>query len=186
MKMFRSRVAASLAVLAVTTMTVTPAMARGPHSWRPPHHHRGGVSGGDLLAGLLVIGGVAAIASAASKKSSDADTRQPEQYRYPGGPIEGDAGYADDSVDDSQRGTQSYPLDGAASYERSGNFGAAVDTCAEEIERSNVRIDSVDSVRRMGERYSVQGHLQDGRGYACSVDEGGQIRSVAVDGKALY
>jgi hypothetical protein len=66
-----------------------------------------------------------------------------------------------------------------------GSFDSAVNACSNELERGERRIGSVDNVRRMGERYSVEGQLEDGRGYACSVDEQGQIRSVAVDGRGL-
>ncbi|MEE4450695.1 hypothetical protein [Novosphingobium resinovorum] len=184
MQIFRSRVAVSLAALAVFSVSASPVLARGRDDWRPHRHYRGGgISGGDLLAGLLVVGGIAAIASAASKNSSDdrasGQADEPEPYRYPGGPeAGGDAGYGDAPAGE---GPASYPGGPAVQ----GSFGAAVDACSAELERGGKAVDSVDSVRRMGERYSVDGRLQDGRPYACSVDETGHIRSVAVDGHGM-
>ncbi|GGN50119.1 hypothetical protein GCM10011349_21440 [Novosphingobium indicum] len=183
MKFFRSRTAASLAALAAFSMTATPVFARGYDRWgRHHHHHRNnGIDGGDVLAGLLIVGGIAAIASAASK--SNRDKARDEQYRYPGGPAydESDARY-DEAPPPPAYGESSYPGGPQAA---SGSFDAAVDACADELERGERRIGSVDNVRRYGERYSVEGQLEDGRGYACSVDDSGQIRSVAVDGRAL-
>lgn len=155
-------------------MASTPALAHGHgggHHGRHHHHGGGGIDGGDLLAGVLIIGGIAAIASAASQ-SSRAEPRD-EPYPYPGAPGPEDRGYGSES-----RGDDRGDL-------RAGSFDMAVDACADELERGEQRIGSVDNVRRMGERYSVEGVLSDGRGYACSVDESGQIRSVAVDGHAM-
>lgn len=191
MQIFRSRVASSLAVLAVLTMTATPALAHGRGDWGRHRHYRGnGISGGDLLAGLLVIGGVAAIASAASKKS---DEQQRDRSSYPGGPddydrdyersADSDQGYGDEPPpSSSDYGSRDYPGGPAGAQ---GSFDGAVDACSAELERGSNRIDSVDGVRRMGDRYSVEGRLGDGRGYACSVDDTGHIRSVAVDGHAM-
>lgn len=184
MKTFRSRTAASLATLAAFAMIATPAMAHDRYDWHR-HHHRDGIDGGDLLAGLLIVGGIAAIASAASK-ADNADVRD-EPRRYPGGPDYAgpeDGGYA---AAPSARGGEEGSVTGSyAGGPRAGDsFDAAVDACSGEIERGERRVGSVDNVRRMEGRYSVEGHLQDGRGFACSVDDTGQIRSVAVDGHAL-
>ena len=181
MRIFRSRTAASLAALAALSMTATPVFARGYDGW---HHrpHRHGVDGGSLLAGLLLGGAVVAIASAASKSSQAQDTRD-ARTAYPGGPVAGEP--ADTAY------TEVPPVSGYGGAEYPGgpragaNFDGAVDACTSEIERGSTRIGSVDSVRQMSGRYSVEGHLQDGRGYACSVDETGRIRSVAVDGHAM-
>lgn len=163
-----------MAALAAFSMTAAPALARGHGDWHRGrhHHHRGGggIDGGDVLAGLLVVGGIAAIATAASKSDRD----RPREEPYPGGPYDGaprDGGYGRDDGPDVPRA--------------GGSFDMAVDACADELQRGERRIGSVDEVRRMGGRYSVEGMLEDGRGYACSVDESGQIRSVAVDGRAL-
>lgn len=178
MKIFRSRTAASLAALAALSLTATPVLAHGYDRWGGYRHHHDGIDGGDLLAGLLVIGGIAAIASAASKSSKN-DVRD-EPTSYPGGP--------DDAVPQDQGYVEVPPYKGndyPGGPRAVGGFDGAVDACSAEIERGERRIGSVDNVRRMGDRYSVEGHLQDGRGYACSIDDNGQIRSVAVDGHAV-
>ncbi|MCJ2185452.1 hypothetical protein [Novosphingobium beihaiensis] len=179
MKIFRSRAAVSLAALAALSLTASPAFARGRHHhYRHHHHHSSG--SGNLLAGLLIGGAVVAIASAASK--SNRERVQDEPVRYPGGPYDSPAesGYAG-TPQVSGYGDPAYPGGPRAGV----SFDAAADACASEIEDGERRIGSVDNVRRMGERYSVEGHLEDGRGYACSVDETGRIRSVAVDGRAM-
>ncbi len=183
MTILRSRAAASLAAVAALAFTATPALAHGRGDWQRHHRHGGGIDGGDVLAGLLIIGGVAAIATAASKadrkdaRGGDDGTYIPP---YPGGPV-GDDGYMADGPEDG--GPGAYP-GGPGGASLSG-FDGAVDACRGEIERGDRRIGSVDNVRRMGERYSVEGALEDGRGYACSVDDAGRIRSVAVDGHAM-
>jgi hypothetical protein len=185
MKMFRSRTAASFAALAVVAMTATPVLARGYDDWGRHRHHRGGgIDGGSLLAGLLVGGAAVAIATSASKKSSDTHD-EPAPYRYPGGPVAGseagDQGYADERAG-TDYGSRDYQGEPGAGQ---GSFDSAVDACSAELERGDKRVDSVENVRRMGERYSVEGRLQGGAPYACSVDDTGHIRSVAVDGHAM-
>ncbi|MCJ2180367.1 hypothetical protein [Novosphingobium album (ex Hu et al. 2023)] len=176
MTILRSRTAASLAALAALAMTASPAFARGYGGWHHRHHHDG-IDGGDLLAGLLIGGAVVAIASAASKSSKDAVREEPARYPY--------------DPADEQGYTEVPPMSGyndqdyAATPRIGSSFDSAVDACSSEIERGDRRIGSVDNVRRMGERFSVEGHLEDGRGYACSVDDNGQIRSVALDGRAM-
>ncbi|MCT2400136.1 hypothetical protein [Novosphingobium mangrovi (ex Huang et al. 2023)] len=179
MKIFRSRTAASLAALAALSMTATPVFARGYDRGYPRHHHhRGGIDGGDVLAGLLIVGGIAAIASAASK--SNREPVREDRYAYPGGPAYDESGYVEVPPVRGYAGSD-YPGGPVAA----GGFDGAVDACTGEIEGGDRRIGSVDNVRRMGERYSVEGQLEDGRGYACSVDESGRVRSVAVDGRAM-
>jgi len=186
MQIFRSRTAATLAALAVVTMTASPVFARGYDDWgRHRRHHGNGVDGGSLLAGLLVGGAAVAIATSASKKSADTGNDEPAPYRYPGSARSGDAGYSDEPAG-SDYGSRDYPGGPAGgSNAGQGSFDGAVDACSAELERGDRRVDSVDNVRRMGERYSVEGRLQGGQGYACSVDETGHIRSVAVDGHAM-
>ncbi|WP_228726838.1 hypothetical protein [Novosphingobium aureum] len=112
---------------------------------------------------------------------------------YPGGPVAGDdEGYAE----------QDYPEDSSAAYagsrgrdgsdrsygagSASASFGMAVDTCSEEIERSGERrIGSLGEVTSQNGRVAVSGRLTDGRGFACSIDDTGRLRSVAVDGHAM-
>lgn len=183
MKVFRSRAAASVAAFAALSMTAAPAFAHGHDHWHRGHRYHGnGVDGGDILAGLLIVGGIAAIASAASRSSEPA--RHPA-YDYPGGPDTGSPGYRGPDHPGAQ--DEAYGDTPAASGYVGGSagFDGAVDACTSEIERSSRHIGSVDNVRRMGERYSVEGRLDDGHGYACSIDDTGQIRSVAVDGRAM-
>ena len=188
MQIFRSRTAATLAALAMVSMTATPAFARGYDDWGRHRHHRGGgVDGGSLLAGLLVGGAAVAIATSASnKKSADTRSDEPAPYRYPGGPVAGDPGYDDNEPASTDYGSRDYPADSdAAQRPVPSNFDAAVDACSAELEQGGKRVDSVENVRRMGERYSVEGRLEGGSPYACSVDDTGHIRSVAVDGHAM-
>ncbi|WP_404482249.1 hypothetical protein [Novosphingobium sp. BL-52-GroH] len=181
MQIFRSRTAATLAALAVVSMTATPVLARGYDGWGRHRHHRGdGIDGGSLLAGLLVGGAAVAIATSANKKSSDTRDDEPAPYRYPGGPEAGDQGYGEAPADGGDYGSREGAVGASA-----GSFDGAVDACSAELERGDKRVDSVDNVRRMGDRYSVEGRLQGGSPYACSVDETGHIRSVAVDGHAM-
>lgn len=164
-------------------MTASPAFAHGYGDWHPHRHHGGG--GGDLLAGLLIGGAVVAIASAASK--SNRETVREEPADYPAGPYDSsrEQGYAEVPPMSGYSG-RDYPGGDYPGGSRMGaSFDEAVDACSSEIERGDRRIGSVDNVRRMGERFSVEGHLEDGRGYACSIDDDGQIRSVAIDGHAL-
>lgn len=186
MKIFRSRTAASFAALAVVAMTATPVLARGHGDWGRHRHYRGGgVDGGSLLAGLLVGGAAVAIATSASKNSSDRRNDEPAPYRYPGGPDATDQGY-DDAPAAGDYGARDHDGPGVGpAGGGQGSFDSAVDACSAELDRGDKRIDSVDNVRRMGDRYSVEGRLQGGSPYACSVDETGHIRSVAVDGHAM-
>ncbi len=195
MQIFRSRAVTSLAVLAAFSMAATPALARGYDDWGRYRHHRGdGIDGGSLLAGLLVGGAAVAIASSASKKSADTQTDEPAPYRYPGGPETGDAGYGDAPAG-GDYGARDYPggpdagsdadEQGDGRTNGQGSFDGAVDACSAELDHGGKHLDSVDNVRRMGERYSVEGRLQGGQPYACSVDDSGHVRSVAVDGHAM-
>lgn len=192
MRIFRSRAAVSLAALAALTMTASPALAHGRDGWRYRHHRGGGIDGGDVLAGVLVIGGIAAIMSAASKKDKDAEQAQPN--RYPGGPQADEQGYGDEPAEPEYGArdgdVDQVPADADADADADrgtarGSFDGAVDACSAALDRSERQLDTVENVRRMGGRYSVEGRLQDGHDYACSVDDGGTVRSVAVDGQAM-
>ncbi|PEQ12048.1 hypothetical protein B2G71_14530 [Novosphingobium sp. PC22D] len=166
-------------------MAATPALA---HGYRGPYRHDR-IDGGDVLAGLLIIGGIAAIATAASNASKrQADEDEP-RYRYPGGPDtdDRDGGYADERPE--YPGSE-YPRDDRAAargtpWRDLGGRDEAVDICADEIERGDRRIDSVDTVAREGEGYRVEGRMRDGRDFACGVDGDGRIRKVAIDGRAI-
>lgn len=126
-----------------------------------------------------------AIASAVSKKSSEPRNGDPASYRYPGGPANGDGGYAEDSASADRVPDAARTSADLGRGVEEGSFDAAANACADELQRSDKQVQSVDNVRRMGERYSVEGRLEDGRAYACSIDDAGQIRSVAVDGRAV-
>ena len=187
MKMLRSRAAASMVALAAFSMSATPIFAHGYGGWGRHHHRHGdGIDGGDVLAGLLIIGGIAAIASAASKSAKDDDAK--ERYRYPGGPDYSrpeDRDYSETPDRDDDKAAPDYGSDHPGGATTTGGFDDAVNNCADELERGERRIGSVDNVGRAGDRYSVEGRLEDGRGFACSVDRDGQVRSVAVDGQAV-
>jgi len=167
----------ALAVAAALTMTAAPAMARdwyGGRHW----HKRDRIDTGDVLAGVLVIGGIAAIASAASSASK---AKREADYRYPERRDEtyrGDnrRGYGDGREDD-----RSY-----APGNRSGEaVSGAVDRCVGEVERGDRRVDTVDAVSRTMDGYRVEGRTGNGRSFTCTVDGGGQIRSVSIDGQAV-
>lgn len=162
-------------------MTASPALADGYRHRR--HHDR--IGAGEIFAGLLMIGGIAAIASAASKsRDRDAEDRRAP---YPGGPYDqqqddapeyGDAPQPDDTYRDREE-------PGVAPWRDLGGRDEAVDICADEIERGDRRIDTVDTVSREGEGYRVEGRMADGSTFACGVGEDGRIRRVAVGGQAI-
>lgn len=180
MRMLSSRPAVAMSLAAAFSLTATPALADG---WAGRHghyrHHRGGIDGGDLLAAVLILGGIAAIAAAASKdqqRRRDTDYRDRES-RYPGGPDES-ADYRDAPDDDAapygERRTN--PGDDRAA------LNEAVDSCVAEIERGSRRVESVDSVRREGGGWQVEG-LAGGREFSCAVDEDGEVRRATIDGR---
>ncbi|MCB2073999.1 MAG: hypothetical protein H6917_08060 [Novosphingobium sp.] len=129
---------------------------------------------GDIFAGLLVIGGIAAVAAAASSKNKERrerDDRYPEpDYREPSGRY---GGYPDSRYE----GRDQY---GSSSSE----IGEAVDRCIGEVERGERRVDGVDSVWRDGEGWRVDGRMDDGRDFSCSLDGDGRIRKLTVGGQA--
>jgi len=173
-----SRISAILAATAAACMVASPAMARG---WGGSHyrHYRyhDGIDGGDILAGVLILGGIAAIASAANKADKD---RRESEYPYPDNTGRPERDYApDDNAPDSEPGA-------GRSYAGSGAVGDAVETCAEEIERGDRQIDSVESVVRDGDGWRVEGEVDGGRNFSCSVSDSGQIRSATVGGRAAY
>lgn len=169
----KSRLAATAALLAATSLGVMPATAAELETPRVSaavpadlgwasadevyqdrryrrHHrrHRGGVSVGDVLVGALIIG---AIASAVDS-SNDRDDR----YRG----RNGDA--RNDRRNDDARG-----LDRAAQM------------CVREIER-DARVVSVDSVNRTSEGWNVTGSLYNGDGFSCDIGNDGRIENVNV------
>lgn len=188
MKLLRSRAAASMSALAALAMTATPVLAHGYGGWGRHHHHRhdDGIDGGDVLAGLLIVGGIAAIANAASQSAKEG--RADEPYRYLGGPDYSkpeDRDYSEAPGGDEDDAVPDYGADNTGIAARDDSFDDAVSRCSDELERGDRRIDSVDNIGRADDRYSVEGRLEDGRGFTCSVDRDGRVRSVAVDGGAL-
>lgn len=208
-----SRSAAALALAASLSMAATPVLAAALPSARPApaaavqgvladapakdvaNGHRGGwgggwnrgwrghrdrgIDGGDVLAGILVIGGIAAIASAANRSQQE---RREREAGYP------DARYPDrDSRDDYRRGSAGYGYDrgGAdARYAASRGMESAVDSCVDEVQRSDRDVYSVDEVGREGDGWRVTGRTVNDRPFDCSVDRDGRISRVTVDGRA--
>lgn len=120
--------------------------------WR----HRNRVDAGDVIAGIAIIGGIAAIASAASKNN--------RRDRY----------------DDRRYDDRRYRDNNPRNYQSS-NLDRAVNACTSAIER-DVRVDSVDSVSRLGEGWQVSGRLYDGKGFTCSVSGNGRIDRIDYAG----
>jgi hypothetical protein len=171
-----NRFAAATAIAAVLSMTASSAFAAelprpaGPASaqawdehansaenrrWR--HRHRDGIDGGDILAGVLILGGIAAVASAVDKNNDrDRDYRD-----YPPPPPRQDR----------------YEYRGDAPRESSTGLDRAADICADAIEP----VGSVDSVRRGASGWDVDGTLQSGSPFTCSIGNDGQIRDIQTD-----
>lgn len=184
-------VSISAAALAVASMASTPVLAAeiplsgsaasaqpyaeiaGAQSYeedtsdyhRRYRRYRRGVDAGDVLAGVLIIGGIAAIANAASKNSRDRDERYRDRdYRYR------EPDYRDRR--DERRYDDPRGIDGAVSR------------CLSEIER-DVRVDQVDSVRRTGEGWQVDGRLYNGDVFTCRIGNDGRIDGIDFNGREL-
>jgi hypothetical protein len=144
------------------------AMSRHGHWGR--YRHRGGIDGGDVLAGVLILGGIAAVASAVGNSNNrDGDYRDypppppppppPGRYDYRAGPAGPGAG----------------PVGSSSGLDR------AADICADAIERSIDPVGSIDSVRRGPSGWDVDGSLQDGTPFTCSIGNDGQIHDIQTD-----
>jgi hypothetical protein len=134
------------------------AMARRGH-WGRHHRHGGGIDGGDILAGVLILGGIAAVASAVENNNRNDDYRDyppppPPQRSY-----------------DYRNGPAGSP----------GGLDRAADICADAIERTIDPVGSVDSVRRGPSGWDVDGSLQDGSPFTCSIGNDGQIHDIQTD-----
>lgn len=144
-------------------------------------HHGDGIDAGDLFAGLLIIGAVAAVASAASSKDKadkadrERDNRPDEPYRYP-----------DQSA--PRYGDQPAQASGSRDWGRSRSIDAAVDNCVAEVERSSVKVDTVEGIDRNRDNggWHVGGRTTKGDPWNCSVDGDGRVRSVTVNGQAPF
>ena len=150
----------------------------GRNGWGRRHHHDG-IDAGDVFAGLLIIGAVAAIASAASSKAKSEKAGDGREYR------------SDEPDRDPERTSPRYgdePASGSSERDwgRSRSIDAAVDSCVSEVERSSVRVDSVEGIDRNGETggWHVGGRTTKGDPWNCSVDAEGRVRSVTVNGQA--
>lgn len=137
--------------------------------WRG--HRDRGIDGGDVLAGILVIGGIAAIASAANRSQQERREREAgyPETRYPDRETRGfgdDRGGAD------------------ARYAASRGMENAVDSCVDEVQRSDRDVYSVDEVGREDDGWRVTGRTVNDLPFDCSVDRDGRISRVTVDGRA--
>jgi hypothetical protein len=178
---FLARPAAALSVVAAFAMSASPVMARDWHGgggrW---HRNHDRIDTGDVLAGVLIIGGIAAIASAASSASK---TKRDADYRYPDRREDARPDYRSDG---SRYGSQRDDGDAPGAGSGSGAaLNGAVDACVDEVERGDRRVDTVDNVSRTMDGYRVEGRVGNGRNFTCTVDGGGRIRSVSVDGQAI-
>jgi hypothetical protein len=129
--------------------------------WGRPRH-RGGVDGGDILAGVLILGGIAAVASAVDSSNRDRDYRD-----YPPPPPR-------------TQGRYDY-RDGPARSSSTGGLDRAADICADAVDRSIARVNSVDNVRRSPSGWDVDGTLEGGSPFTCSIGSDGQIRDIQTD-----
>lgn len=189
MAFFRSRAAFALAGAAALAMTASPAMARG---W---HHRDRGLDAGDVFTGLLILGGIAAVASAASRNARRSDA---PPYRYPDAryPDENDRDYRDAPYPDRREGAYRDAPGGYGRDRDDSPYGQrdeahdprideAVDTCVDEIERGSRRVGSVDRAEPAGPDWRIDGTMEDGRAFTCSIDRDMRVRRVAIDGRAI-
>ena len=192
MRIQSSRSATAIAAAAVLSLVATPALARGWHGYGHHRHHRGGVDAGDVIAGVLILGGIAAIASAASKNSQ---ARREQDYRYPDSRYPGSR-YPDGRDDRADRGADDRDApdgrygapgrDERTGASRDGEaMNEAVESCLVEIERGSRAVESVDTVRRSGDGWTVEGQVSGDRDFACDVGADGRIRRATVGGRAL-
>ena len=175
-----SRIAGAGALLAAASMAVTPAAAAelpletartaipaaaawdgeaqnaDNHRYRRYRRDRG-IDAGDVIAGVVILGGIAAIASAASRNSRDRDYRRDEPYR--------------------DRPYQYRPYRGDSRSIDSRGIDRAVDQCVRAVER-DVRIESVDSVDRLGDGWRVEGSIYNGEGFSCRIGNDGRVEDI--------
>lgn len=183
MKQLASRTAVSLAAAAMLMTTASPAMAR--------HYHRHrGVDAGDVIAGVLILGGIAAVASAAGQNNRDRQrTRYPARYpdhrgdyRYPNRDYRGDYRDRDYRGEDYRYGDR----DDRDGYRGTGMIDGAIETCVREVERGNREVDTVDAANREGDGWRIEGRMQGGSGFVCTIGADMRVRNATVDGRAVY
>ena len=178
-----SRTASAFAVAAALSMTAMPvaAEARGwggggwGGGWGRGHHDD--IDAGDIFAGILIIGGIAAIASAASKANRDNRARTTDRN---------DGNNAPDNRTYREPAPRYGEQDNRPVWQEGRGIDNAVNACVSEVERSSNRVENVDAVNRDGEGWRVEGRVNPGRSFVCSIGNDGRIRSVSVDGKAAY
>ena len=137
------------------------------YGWGHRHQHRrGGIDAGDILAGAVIIGGIYAIAKAAER--AERDRRQdpyPDDRRFP---------------DETP-----YEEDREASLYDSNLIDRIVDNCVVAVERRagrDARVSAIDSVRRDGAGWNVEGDLdqRNDREFLCGTDEAGRVEYVQL------
>lgn len=182
MKKFVSRPAVAIAAAAVLSMSASPVFAR---SW---HHRDRGLDAGDVIAGVLIIGGIAAVASAASKSNRDGRYRnrdyRPGDYRSGDYPNR-DYRNRDYRSQDRRYGEDDYDYD-RAGYRGAGNIDAAIQTCVDEVERGNRRIETVDAANRDGSEWRIEGRMTGGSDFECLIGDDLRVRNATVDGRAVF
>ncbi|WP_260927151.1 hypothetical protein [Novosphingobium sp. 9] len=123
---------------------------------------------------------------------------------YPGGPLPGDdnrpvyvppqadsAGFARAAPYTGPNSNAPSGTEQDADADRSGHgeavgFDGAVDSCSSEIDhdgQSMGKVDNVGSAEDGG--YRVEGHMNDGSNFACTMDGDGRIRTATVNGHAV-
>ncbi|TRD12836.1 hypothetical protein FGU71_11010 [Erythrobacter insulae] len=131
----------------------------GRRGWR-----RNRVRGGDVLTGVLILGGIAAIASAANsnnRRDRDIDYRRERT----------------NDRDDYRRNERRDPR----RSDSGSGLDSAVDQCVSRIER-DIRVETVDSVDRTAQGWTVTGALFNGGGFTCQIDANGQIADINYSG----
>lgn len=173
-----TRIGAGLASLAALSLAATPALARD-WGWGGYRHHDRGIDAGDVFAGVLILGGIAAIASAASKSKKEREQRRDEDYRYPYDQRD------QDYERNENRGYDGRGADTRPDWSESRGINAAIDRCANEVERGDRRIESIDSVNREGEGWRVAGRVDGGKDFSCTIDRDGRIRNIDLEGQII-
>lgn len=166
------RAAASLTLLTAGSMAAAPVLAQetGRHSGMPESAPPDDRAYGDT-------------ASPDDSRESALDDAPPEDGEY--GNTSSDGPQAE-LPDNAARKDRENRDDQAIDDSRAGDsFDAAIDACAGEIERGGRHIGSVDNVHHAEDRYSVEGRLDNGPDFACTVDDAGRVHSARVDGHEL-
>ena len=181
-----SRFAVGLALASAFALAAPPAMAQGwGGGWGG--RHRDHDDTGWIVGGIIGLGVIAAIAASASNKNKrDRDARYRDRD-YRDNEYRDSRDYRDgrDYRDDSSRYDDRYGQRGDQGYRSYSSRGidSAVDNCVSEVERGSTRVDSVDTVGRDGDGWRIDGRINGGRPFSCSVSGNGRIRSMTIDGR---